>query len=142
MAEKKRDIVPLVALGVGGVAVAAGLYFFTKKPTGVDPGAGLTALFSFDYLGEGGTYVLQIGLGHLRFGIFDNVDGLRFRIEVELPKPEVKPRHWEFTLGIVLPMGTEPGTYDAEALIRTPGMDVDDYIVRTRTEGAVVVREL
>lgn len=141
MAEKKRDILPVVAVGVGGVALAAGLYLYTKKPKGVDPGDVVTALFVFDYHGEGGIYVLQVGLGHLRFGFFDNVDGLRFRIEVNLPEPEVKPQHYEFLIDMELPVGTDPGTYDAEAIIRTPDMDVDDYIVRVRTEGAIVVRK-
>ncbi len=141
MAEQKRDIVPIVALGVGGVAVAAGLYFYTKKEKGVDPGDVITAMFAFDYHGDGGTYVLQVGLGHLRFGIFDNVEGLRFRTEVDLPKPEVKPDHYEYLINIEIPIGTDSGTYDAEAIIRTPAMDLDDKIVRVRTEGAVVVRK-
>lgn len=145
MAENDRDLTPAIAAIGGGIAIAAGIYFFTRKPKGVDPGDSVVAVFKFNYSGDGGDYVLQVGLGKivglLVWDAFDNVDGLRFPETIYLPPTDGIPTPQEFELEFTIPEGTEAKTYDAEALIRTPTMDVDDYIIRTRMEGALVVRE-
>ncbi|MDD4985401.1 MAG: hypothetical protein PHQ43_06380 [Dehalococcoidales bacterium] len=135
-----KDNIQTIALVGGTIAIGAGLYFYTRKPKGVDPGGKLTAVVSFDYFGQGGTYVVQVALGHLRFGIFDNIEGLRFSTEIALPAPSPKPERHQVTIELTLPEGMDDGTYDAEALIRYPYMDIDEYIIRIRTESAVIVR--
>lgn len=140
MAEKTRDWVPAVAVGVGAVAVAGGLYLFMKKPSGVDPGGSFVAKFNFTYLGEGGTYILQISLGRIIIGnIFDHVEGLTWTLEVELPDPG----EFEFEVECPLPQAVDPKTYDGEALIRTPEMDIYDYVEggKVLTHGAINVRK-
>ncbi len=135
--ERKVDLVPVLAVGVGAVAVGLGLYFYTKKPPGVEPGGEIRCHFKFDYLGEGGTYVLQVSLGHQYVVVFDHVEGLTFYKEIELPGPDT----YEEDLDFDLPIGTEPDIYDAEALIRTPEMHWLDYLIKKVTKGAITVRE-
>jgi len=137
--EKKKDWVPIAAIGLGGVAIAASLFFFMKKPPGVDPGGEVRAHFSFDYLGEGGTYILQVSLGHVRImePWFDHVEGMTWYKEVELPGPDTYGFNFDFDI----PAGTDAGTYDGEALIRTPEMDWLDYLIKKVTKGAITVRE-
>lgn len=144
--KKKKDIVTPIAVTVGSAALVTGLYFYMKKPKGVDPGDTIMAMFVFDYAGEGGDYILQVSLGHIRImePFFDHVEGLTWELEIKLPVPEEPPQKWEFGLLCPLPAATSSGTYDAEALIRTPGMDWLDYLKGTKmvTKNAVKVREL
>lgn len=137
--KEKRDWVPVAAVGVGVAAVGVGLYLYTRKPPGVDPGGAIRARFKFDYLGDGGTYVLQVSLGHVRVvePWFDHIEGMTWYREVELPGPDT----YEEDLDFEIPIGTTPATYDAEALIRTPEMDWLDYLIKKVTKGAVTVRE-
>lgn len=134
----KRDWVPAVAIVLGGGALALGLYFYTKKPPGVSPADIIRARFTFDYLGGGGTYVIQVSFGRIYpFGIFDHVQGLTWEREIELPGPD----KYVEDLDCELAMAIEPGSYDAEALIRTPEMDPFQYIIKFLTQEAINVRE-
>lgn len=128
-----------VILGVG--ALGAGLYFALKKPLGVSPGESFKVTFNFDYLGGGGTFVLQVHLGKLWVGgIFDHIEGLGWTKEVDLLGPD----SYEFSFECPLPMGTTPQTYDGEAGIRLPGPwdPPYDYIAGpVYKKGAVQVRK-
>jgi len=137
--KEKVDVVPVLAVGLGAAALGLGLYFYTKKPAGVEPGGTIRCHFKFDYLGEGGTYVLQVSLGHVRVvePWFDHIAGLTKGKEIELLGPDT----YEEDLDFDIPIGTTPATYDAEALIRTPEMDWLDYLIKKVTKGAITVRE-
>jgi hypothetical protein len=142
--KKDRDIVTPIAVTAGAVAVGAGLYFYMKKPKGVDPGDVIMASFSFDYYGNGGSYILQVSLGNLIVGgWFDHVEGLTWTLDIMLPKPEEVYQRWTFNVPCPLPQAVEPGTYDAEAMIKLPGMGDYDYIDGTKvlTENAINIRK-
>lgn len=140
--EKKDWVTPaVIVLGAGGIA--AGLYFALKKPPGVSPGESFKVTFNFDYLGEGGAFVLQVHLGRLYAGnIFDHIEGLGWSKQVTLPGPD----SYEFSFNCNLPMGTDPKTYDGEAGIRMPNIPWDppyNYIAGpVYKSGAVQVREV
>ena len=137
-AKEKRDWVPIAAVGGGAAAVGLGLYFFMKKPPGVSPGNTFTAQFTFYYSGEGGSYILQVYLGHLyTLGVFDHVEGLDWHPQVDLPEPGT----YKFDVDCDLPVGTEPDTYDAEAGIREPGSGWLDFEIVVYKKGAVRVVE-
>ncbi len=136
MAESNKDLVPTVAVAVGAAALIGGAYYFAKKPGGVDPGDSFKVKFSFTYLGVGGDYVLQVSLGRIWPFIFDHVEGLTWEKQVTLI-----PGKAEFEMECELPQGTDPKTYDGEALIRTPEMGRFDSLVKVTTQGAIVVRK-
>lgn len=136
--EKKVNWVPVVAVGVGVTAVGLGYYLYTRKPPGVEPGGDVRARFKFDYLGEGGDYVIQVSFGILYpLDIFDHIEGMTWQREIELAGPDT----YEFDLDCEIPPGTAAKQYDAEALIRTPEMDTFDYLIRRFTKRAITVRE-
>lgn len=132
--KEKKDWLPIVAVGAGVVGVGVGLYLYLKKK-GVAAGSKLKAHFTFDYSGAGGTYLLQVSLGHIRAFIFDHVEGLTWTLEVELPSP----KSYEFDVIFTLPEGLAAGSYDGEALIRTSEMDWLEYFVKVETKGAIIV---
>jgi len=134
--KEKKDWVPIVALGAGVVGTAVGLYLYLKKK-GVAPGSKIKAHFTFDYSGPGGTYLLQVSLGHIRAYIFDHVEGLTWTQEVQLPSP----KSYAFDVIFDLPLGLAAGSYDGEALIRTSEMDWLEYFVLVVTKGAIVVSD-
>lgn len=141
--EKKTDWVTpaVIVLGAGGIA--AGLYFALKKPPGISPGESFKVTFKFDYLGGGGTYILQVHLGKLYLGqVFDHVEGLGWSKQVTLPGPD----SYEFSFNYPLPMGTDPKTYDGEAGIRLPDIPWDppyNYLFGpVYKSGAVEVRKV
>lgn len=135
--KEKKDWVPAAAVVIGGAGLALGLYLFLRKK-GVSPGTKMNAHFTFDYSGNGGPYLLQVSLGHIRFLYFDHVEGLTWTQEVELT-PE--PASYAFDVVFTLPDGMTAGTYDAEALIRTSEMDWLDYFLKCETKSAVIVSE-
>lgn len=136
---EKRDWVTPVAIGLGAVGIGAGLWFFLKKPPGVPAGGTAIAHFKFDYLGGGGTYVLQVSFGKVRWiePFFDHVEGLTWMPEVTIPSSDT----YEFDVECDIPIGTTPGEYDAEALIRTPEMDWLDYLIKDVKKGAIRITE-
>jgi len=139
--EKKADWLVPTAIVVGGVGIAAGLYLYLKKPMGIDPGGSFNVTFKFNYLGDGGTYILQVHLGRLYIGgIFDHVKGLSWSKSVVLPGPD----SYEFSFKCDLPMATTPESYDGEAGIRVEGAWDPPYNYiggPVYKEGAVQVRE-
>lgn len=136
--EKKVNWVPVAAVGIGVATVGLGVYFWTKKPPGVSPGGVVRARFKFDYLGEGGTYVIQLRLGYHRLpGWFDPEEGLLWYKEIELPEPGT----YEDDLECVIPDGAPARTYDAEGSIRTPDIPPEDRLLRVFIDKAVTVRE-
>lgn len=138
MVEQKRDLMPVVAVGLGVAAMGAGVYFFMKKPEGADPGDTIVACFNFTYTGEGGIYVIQVSLGNILLaGAFDHVEGLTWSREVTLTEPGPYCEEIECPL----PEAATPQTYDAEALIRTPEMGWLNYLIKAVTKGAVKVRK-
>jgi len=141
--EKKTDWLVPTAVVLGGAGIAAGLYFYMKKPQGVDPGDTIRARFAFDYLGPGGSYILLVRFGTYRviLGIdgFDPVGGLdRFTRAVNLLGPD----SYQFDLICLIPAGTSAGTYDAEGSILSPDMELgQDWITRHFTKQAINVRK-
>lgn len=134
--EKKDWVTPLVVAG-GAAAVGVGLYLFMKKPPGVSPGGKVRAHFSFDYMGEGGIYIIQVSFGTLYpLNIFDHIEGMTWDMKVELPAPDT----YEFDLDCKIPSAAKAKKYDAEALIRTPEMGIFDYLIKIYTKSAIEVR--
>lgn len=133
--EKKKDIFPALAITAGIAAAGVGLYLYMKKP-GLPPGGTIRCHFTFDYVGEGGTYVLQVWFG-------DNFPGQWFihvfgcTMQVTLPGPGT----YEYDLLCDIPLGTKAQTYDAEALIRTPDMAEFDYLAKDVQDGVIEVIE-
>lgn len=143
MAEPKKDWVPVAAVGVGAAAIGLGVYFWTRKPPGVSPGEVVRAHFKFDYLGEGGNYVLLVRFGYYQppympFGFDEEEKMGHHTLEITLPEPLT----YEFNLDCVIPDGAPARTYDAEGSILTPEMEPGkDWIIRVFKKGAVTVRE-
>ena len=141
--EKKGDKLSAVAVAIGGVGIAAGLYFYMKKPAGVDIGDTIRAHFGFDYLGGGGNYILLVRFGYHRLsGLitwFDPEEGLdRYTKPVALSGPD----SYEFDVDCILPDGTPARTYDAEGSILTPDMQPgQDWILRVFKDKAITVRK-
>lgn len=137
--KEKKDWLPVVAVGAGVVGAGVGLYLFLKKPAGWKPGSVIKAHYTFDYLGSGGTYVIQTSFGHVIIVSpwFNHIEGLIFTQEIELPSPD----SYTFDLDCKLPIGTSPGVYDAESLIRTPEMDQFNYLIKVVTQSAIRVTE-
>lgn len=132
---KTKDWVTPAVLIIGAGGIAAGLYLVLKKPPGLSPGESVKATFQFDYLGGGGTYVLQAWFGA-------NFPGQWFihvfggSMTVFLPGPD----SYQFDLDIVIPLGTKAQRYDAEALIRTPQMGEFEYLIKRVSDGVISVR--
>ena len=136
--EKKADWLPVVAIGLGAAGVGAGIYFWAKKPKGVDQGATFIARFKFDYLGQGGIYVIQLSLGNILIGNwFDHVEGLTWSNEIILAGPATYTKD----LTCKLPEALAPQKFDAEALIRTPTMSTFDYLIKVVIKDFIEVRK-
>jgi hypothetical protein len=133
---KKKDWATPVVIAGGAGILGVGLWLFLSK-RGVAAGSKMVAHFTFDYAGTGGTYLLQVSLGHVRLFTFDHVEGLTWTLEVQIDAPGKQEIDFEFEL----PDFIEPGTYDAEALIRTSAMDWLDYFIKHVAKSAVVVSE-
>lgn len=133
--ERKDWVTPIAVVGGAGV-LGVGLWLFLKKK-GVAAGSDLVGHFVFDYAGTGGTYLLQISLGHIRAFIFDHVEGATWTKEVQLEASGKYEIDFEFSL----PDYIKAGTYDAEALIRTSSMDWLDYFIKHEAKSAVIVIE-
>ena len=137
--EKKVSWLPIAAVGVGVAAVGFGLYFYTKKPPGVYPRDIIRAHFKFDYLGDGGDYVLLVRFGWRGVFGFDPEEGMdKYMLAVSLPEPDT----YEFDIDCEIPMGAKPSTYDAEGSILTPEMvPGQDWIKRVFADKVIVVKE-
>lgn len=137
MAEEKKDWITPVAI-VGGVALTGlGLYFFMRKPPGIDPGDTFQAAFAFDYKGEPCGYTFQVWLGTWVSGSwFDHAEGYMWTKEEYLPGEG----HYEVIVDCTIPETTRKQTYDAEAIIRLPSQQPLEYIEVVRTKGVVTVR--
>lgn len=139
MAEKEKDWVTPVAVLGGGAALALGALMIFKKPPGFDPGDVFIAKFKFDYIGDGGLYVIQVRLGYKRTSFwFDPEEGLLWHEQVELPVSDT----YNFELECVIPDGAEARTYDAEGSIRTPYMTSEQRLIRVFKEKAITIREV
>jgi len=137
--KEKRDLLVPAAIAMGVAGVGLGLYFFTKKPEGVDPGDTVLARFKFGYVGSGGLYTFQVWFGaEVLGGWFNHVIG-PFLSEAPLDEPGP----YEIDVECLIPMGTGAQKYDAESLIRIPGMGEFDYLPGTKiiTTGAINVRK-
>jgi len=137
MADKTLTAVAVV----GGVAaVGVGAWFLMKKPPGVSPEDVVEANVNFDYLGEGGSYVVLVRFGYHRIASwFDPEEGLdRFMQSVNPSEPD----HYEIAIDCLIPVGTPARTYDAEVSILTPSMEPgQDWIIRAFIDKAITVRE-
>jgi len=144
---EKKDWAPLAALGIGAVGIGMGVYFFMKKPKGVDPGDIVIALVTFDYSGKGGNYIVDVSLGKLYsvgpIQIFDHIEGLTWDLPLELPAPEEEFQSFEFEVECKLPEAIAPKTYDGEVLLRTPDMEQFTYLpdARAWAKAAIKVRK-
>ncbi len=136
--KSKSDWVLPVALIGGVAAVGAGLIFYLHKP-GIPPGSNIKALFKFSYSGQGGKYILQVSLGHVRI-VFDHIEGMTWSKEVTLNES----KEYEIPLEFKLAEAASPGPYDAEALIRLPGSDWLDYVPGGKlvTKSAILISEV
>ena len=141
--EKKTDWLVPTAVVLGGTGIAAGLFFWMKKPPGVDPGDKVRAHFTFDYLGDGGSYILLVRFGYHRvsglFDWFDPEEGMdRYTKSVSLPGPDA----YEFDIDCVIPDSAPARSYDAEGSILTPGMQPgQDWLWRVFKDKAITVRK-
>ena len=140
--QKTNWLVP-TAVVLGGAGIAAGLYFYMKKPPGVDTGDTIRAHFTFKYSGDGGDYLLLVRFGwyqpwYMPTG-FDQEEGMdRYIKEVSLGSPKT----YEFDLDCVIPTGVKPDTYDAEGSILSPGMEPgEDWIERVFAKNVFTVRK-
>ena len=140
---RETNWLPAVAIGIGGVGLAAGLYLWLKKPPGIDRGDTVRARFTFDYLGSSGSYVLLVRFGYHRisglFDWFDPEEGLdRFTLPINLSGPD----SYEFDIDCKIPDGAKVATYDAEGSVLSldmkPGLD---WILRVFKDKAITVRK-
>jgi len=137
MTEQKKDWVVPAAVAVGAVGVAGGLYLFLRKPKGLDPGDVLLARFNIVYLGDAGTFVIQVSLGSIVIGdFFNHIEGLTWTREVALPGPG----EYSEDLECPLPEAIKARAYSAEALIRTPDMDPFTYLIKDVRSDVITVR--
>jgi len=135
----KTDWLVPAALLVGGAGVAAGIYFYMKKPPGVDPGDRIKAHFSFVFRGDGGSYILLVRFGYHRISDwFDPEEGLdRYTAPVNLPGPG----SYEFDVVCILPDGTPARVYDAEGSVLSPSMQPgQEWLIRVFKDKAITVR--
>lgn len=134
--EKKDWVVP-AAVAVGAVGIVGGLYLFLRKPKGLDPGDILLASFQIVYLGDAGTFVIQVSLGSVVVGaLFNHIEGLTWTREVDLPGPG----EYSEDLECPLPEAIKARAYDAEALIRTPDMKPFTYLIKDVRKDVITVR--
>ena len=142
--EKKTDWLVPTAVVLGGAGIAAGFYFYMKKPPGVDPGGKVRAHFVFDYSGDGGTYILLVRFGYHRisglFDWFDPEEGLdRYTKSVSLPGPD----SYEFDIDCVIPDSTPARSYDGEGSILSTDMQPgQDWLLRVFKDKAITVRKV
>ena len=140
MAEQrvKKDWLVPAAVVVGTVGIGAGLYFYTKKPKGLDPGDILLARFNFVYLGDVTRVVIQVSLGSIVIGnVFNHIEGLTWSREIDLPGPD----EYSEDLECPLPEATKARVYDTEALIRRPDMAPFTYLVKDVGKAVIRVRK-
>lgn len=134
----ERDNRALVAVGVVTLA-SVGIFLAVKagEKRTARPGDTIIARFIFDYNGPRDTYVLQVSLGVLSswFRTFDHIEGMTWQKTITLPGPG---RYTE-DLECLIPLGAKPGAYDAEALIKTTGMRLLQYIVKHNVARAITV---
>lgn len=132
----QKDWVTPVAIVGGGAALAVGAFLILKHPAHAEPGGDFKVKFTFNYNGAGGPYVLQVSLGRIwPLGIFDHIEGMTWTMDVDLGSPGT----YEFEMVCTLPEAVAEKTYDGEAIIRTPGMDEFDYLIKLASEGVVRV---
>ena len=147
--ETKKDYITPIVLGaaIGAMGLGTWLMF---RPKGAKAGDKVTATFSFDYYGDGGTYILQISLGEIwPLGIFDHIDGLTWEREMELSVLDnagnelKRPIHFKEELEFELPGATKPQRYDAEAGIRIPGSGQFKFVENgvVKVDNALLVEE-
>jgi len=139
--EKASNWLLPAAVIVGGTGIAVGLYFYMRKPPGVDPGDKVRAHFGFGYQGNGGSYILLVRFGYHRisglFDWFDPEEGLLFSKQISLPGSD----SYEFDVDCVIPDGTPDRSYDAEASILSLDMQPgQDWILRVFKDKAITVR--
>jgi len=136
---KEKDWITPVAVVGGAGLLAAGIWMFTKKPPGTPGGTSFTAHFTFDYNGDGGSYIIQVSLGSVIVASpwFDHVEGLTWQQQINLPSPGP----YEFDLECDLPLAATPGVYDTESGIREAGSNWLDFEIVVRQKGAVRITE-
>lgn len=139
--EKKKDYVTPVAIGLGVAGLAAGIYFVTKKPAGVDPGEQIRAIVKFDYEGPTDTvpYIISIRFGRNVLGIFvPEVSLGTWQQDIELPGPG----KYDFEIPIDVPPDAKAGKWRAELMIRYPEQELGhDWIFRAFRDDAINVRK-
>lgn len=118
--EDKTKVIGIVA---GVAALGAGLYFYLKGlPKGFRPGESFIVVGSIEHRGVAGRVVQQCALGKIVLGIFDEVEGLKWRADFSVDQ-DANWRAYPIALGCgPIPIGTKPGTYDAEFSIREDGI--------------------
>jgi len=135
-----KNLGPVVVVGAVG-ALGLGLYLYSRKePVAVVvPGDVIRAHFTFDYLGNGGDYVLLVRFGHHYPEFFEPETGFNhYTLPITLPGPDTQ----EFDVNCIIPDGTPAKTYDAEGSILRPEMEPGaDWIRRVFKDKALTVGE-
>ena len=149
MAEVKKDYTNqiVIAGALGAMGLGAWLMF---RPKGAKAGDKVSAIFEFDYYGNGGMYILQVSLGKIwPFDIFDHIDGMTWERDMELSVLDEegnemeRPIRFKEKIEFRLPAATAPRRYDAEAGIRVPGSQQFTFVENglIKIEGALLVEE-
>lgn len=138
-AKTEEDKVAPIILGLSAVGlIGLGLYFWTRKPPSVQPGAKMLATFKYMHKGISGNYYFRIQLGEIRpylppFPHFDEVEGLEWKI-MEIIKSHIEWTPCTTEISFQIPEWIVPKRYDAEGSIRT--LD-DKLIIRHLQESAI-----
>ena len=122
----KDYVTPIAIIGGLGLA-AAGLYYYSRKPPGVDPGGTVFTTVTFAYTGAPIAVVVQVSFGRVLVGpLFEHYDSM---IWVEPYYIALGGSH-EVKVACKLPDDPPSvlGGYDAEILIRTPDMPQFTYL--------------
>ncbi len=129
MAASKTDWAGTAVLSVALGGVAFGAYSLLKGKPGVSPGGDMTATFSFDYSGQGGSYKLQVKYRKSILGIPTYT--MEFSDTVSL----TKAGHYKFVVDTPIDEAADKGKYKAMAWISSLA---DEVLIRA-TDGAIKV---
>ena len=118
--KQKTDWLVPTAVVLGGAGIAAGLYFYMKKPS-FSAGDKIYCVFKYKHAGPGGAYRARVVMGHTvgspPFGYFDEMDETMQEYDIEVP-PSVELKDVKNLVIYEVPKVLNPDKYDLEASLR------------------------